>query len=49
MTLVLYEFAPTRSQRPLWLSTNGLGVAWLHARIDARPKYYSHRPYRALG
>ena len=34
------------SDRPLWLSTNGLGVAWLHARLDSRPKYYTHRPYR---
>ena len=30
---------------PVWLSTAGLGVAWLHVRIDARPKYYRHRPY----
>jgi len=34
------------SDRPLWLSTNGLGVAWLHARLDSRPKYYSYPPYR---
>jgi hypothetical protein len=34
------------SESPLWLSTSGLGVAWLHARLDARPKYYSYRPYR---
>jgi hypothetical protein len=33
---------------PLWLSTAGMGVFWLHIRIDARPKYYRHRPY-ALG
>ena len=32
--------------RPLWLSTNGLGVAWLHARLDTRPKYYNFEPYR---
>jgi hypothetical protein len=32
--------------RPLWLSTNGLGVAWLHARLDTRPKYYGFAPYR---
>jgi hypothetical protein len=31
---------------PLWLSTSGLGVIWLHVRLDSRPKYYSHRPYR---
>jgi len=34
--------------RPLWLSTSGVGVAWLHMRIDTRPKYYVHAPYRAM-
>lgn len=33
------------SDRPLWLSTAGAGVAWLHVRIDRVPKYYWHRPY----
>ena len=33
-------------EKPLWLSTSGLGVFWLHIRIDQRPKYYTHRPYR---
>lgn len=33
-------------QAPTWLSTSGLGVAWLHVRLDARPKYYQHAPYR---
>jgi hypothetical protein len=33
-------------QRPIWLSTAGLGVSWLHVRVDTRPKYYSHAPYR---
>ena len=30
---------------PTWLSTAGLGVAWLHVRLDSRPKYYRHAPY----
>ncbi|HEY3777251.1 MAG TPA: hypothetical protein VGL35_04270 [Rhizomicrobium sp.] len=30
----------------VWISTSGLGVAWLHARLDSRPKYYQHGPYR---
>lgn len=34
------------SEAPLWLSTAGGGVAWLHARLDARPKYYGYAPYR---
>ncbi|MBM4219386.1 MAG: hypothetical protein FJ171_07065 [Gammaproteobacteria bacterium] len=32
--------------RPLWLSTAGHGVAWLHVRLDSSPKYYQHVPYR---
>jgi len=31
--------------RPAWLSTAGLGIAWLHVRLDDRPKYYRHLPY----
>ena len=30
---------------PIWLSTAGLGVSWLHVRMDTRPKYYRHRAY----
>ena len=30
----------------VWLSTAGAGVSWLHVRIDQRPKYYGHAPYR---
>jgi hypothetical protein len=26
--------------RPVWLSTEGSGVPWLHIRMDSRPKYY---------
>jgi hypothetical protein len=37
------------SDRPIWLNTAGGGVAWLHVRLDARPKYYLHRPYRQMG
>jgi hypothetical protein len=36
------------SDRPLWLSTAGGGVAWLHVRLDSRPKYYSYAPFRAV-
>lgn len=31
---------------PVWLNTEGSGVPWLHVRLDARPKYYHHRPYK---
>ncbi len=33
---------------PRWLNTEGSGVAWLHVRIDTRPKYYGHAPYARL-
>jgi hypothetical protein len=33
------------STSPTWLSTAGMGVSWLHLRLDSRPKYYRHRPY----
>ncbi len=32
--------------KPVWLSTSGLGVYWLHIRLDSAPKYYTHEPYR---
>ena len=31
---------------PVWLSTSGLGVYWLHCRMDSRPKYYTYYPFR---
>jgi hypothetical protein len=34
---------------PLWLSTAGAGVAWLHVRLDSWPKYYAYAPYRKGG
>lgn len=34
------------SDEPLWISTSGLGVYWLHVRLDSTPKYYTHAPYR---
>lgn len=32
----------------VWLSVAGGGVAWLHIRLDSRPKYYRYGPYRSL-
>ena len=37
------------SDKPIWLNTAGGGVAWLHVRLDSRPKYYRHRPYAVAG
>jgi hypothetical protein len=33
------------SEKPVWLSTAGAGVSWLHVRLDDRPKYYGFQPY----
>jgi hypothetical protein len=33
--------------KPVWMSTAGDAVAWLHGRLDNRPKYYHFQPYRA--
>jgi hypothetical protein len=35
------------TERPLWMSTAGGGVAWLHVRIAHNPKYYGYAPYRS--
>jgi hypothetical protein len=34
--------------KPVWLSTAGGGVSWLHVRLDDRPKYYGFAPYKAM-
>ncbi|MBT8440977.1 MAG: hypothetical protein KJO76_01230 [Gammaproteobacteria bacterium] len=34
------------SRNPVWLSTAGGGVPWVHVRLDDRPKYYAYAPYR---
>lgn len=36
------------SNKPVWLSTAGAGVPWLHVRLDDRPKYYNYSPYRSV-
>jgi len=36
----------TLGVEPRWLSTAGLGVSWLHLRLDTRPKYYRFAPYK---
>jgi hypothetical protein len=32
----------------IWVSTSGLGVPWVHVRLDSCPKYYNHQPYARL-
>ena len=42
---VLSELVKKISNKPLWLSTAGNGVHWLHVRISSKPKYYRYAPY----
>jgi hypothetical protein len=47
----LWELVGAAMQRrlgsmPVWMSTAGAGVSWLHMRLDDRPKYYGYEPYR---
>ncbi|NET03501.1 MAG: hypothetical protein F6K16_01925 [Symploca sp. SIO2B6] len=44
----LEQILQARDPHPLWVSTCGLGVYWLHVRIDSFPKYYQHTPYREV-
>jgi len=30
----------------VWVSTSGLGIYWLHIRLDSAPKYYTYEAYR---
>lgn len=36
-----------RSEAPLWVSTAGMAVSWLHVRLDLRPKYYRTEALRS--
>jgi hypothetical protein len=44
---VMKEHVRKKSKKdPTWMSTSGLGVYWLHLRMDSRPKYYTFSPYK---
>lgn len=34
------------AEKMIWLNTAGLGVIWLHIRLDTRPKYYKTKHYK---
>lgn len=36
------------SSKPLWISTAGDGVSWLHIRLDSYPKYYNYGEYKTV-
>jgi hypothetical protein len=42
--LVAEEYLKELHQSPsktIWLSTSGLGIGWVHFRLDYSPKYYN--------
>jgi hypothetical protein len=43
---VVRRLSELRPDQKLWLSTSGLGVYWLHIRLDTVPKYYNWMPYK---
>lgn len=44
--LVGAEVSKAVGQQPKWLSTSGLGVYWVHVRIDPKPKYFHYEAYK---
>jgi hypothetical protein len=40
------ELQQRLNKKPIWVSTSGLGVYWLHIRLDSYPKYYCFQPYK---
>jgi hypothetical protein len=43
----LHKALHERADAPIWVSTEGLGVAWLHVRLDSSPKYFHYDGYVA--
>jgi len=43
---ILQEKQKTYDLSDTWLSTSGLGIPWLHVRLDSRPKYYQYEGYK---
>ncbi len=48
LSQVLQERISASYRTPLWLSTSGMGISWLHIRFDSRPKYYTYKPYKVM-
>ena len=44
--LAASEYVRSVHSDKTWLSTNGMGVAWLHVRLDSHPKYYQYAPFK---
>ena len=42
----MFQRLAKKIDKKVWLSTCGLGIFWLHIRMDSTPKYYTYEPYR---
>lgn len=42
------SYSKSINDKPVWLSTSGLGVHWLHMRIDQKPKYYRYSSFKKM-
>jgi hypothetical protein len=42
------QYAGLIGKENKWLSTAGLGVPWLHVRVDSAPKYYRHADFKKI-
>ena len=40
------KLVSNNNDKPLWFSTAGDGVPYLHFRLDSRPKYYHYEPFK---
>ena len=46
VALAFLNEAGAHPSEPRWLSTSGLGVSWLHVRVDSMPKYYQTKEWK---
>ena len=44
--VLAFKYLGQINKMPIWLSTAGLSVSWLHVRIDSTPKYYRFAPFK---
>jgi hypothetical protein len=41
-----YQQRISSTTETVWFSTSGTGIAWLHFRLDHRPKYYTYKAFQ---
>lgn len=44
--MALQAYLAHMDERAWYFSTSGLGVAWLHFRVEDTPRYYSYPPFK---